>query len=388
MRGGIAATPFGGGAVRDGGLAFMAHASTSQANDVKTSLLCAVVAVLGIASALTGCSTAHGGSPSAHFDGKRFYNPGHNKESSVAGYLWLRLTTSQAPWPSEAPVPPMPQPPARVSDGSARVTLVGHATVLIQVAGMNILTDPVWSERASPFSFSGPKRVTPPGVAWDALPTIDLVLISHDHFDHLDLPTLRRLDARDRPRVIAPLGHSELLMQAMPDSIVSEHDWGESVTLGAPGSEGVDAITVHVEPMLHGSGRSPFDQQQRLWASFVIDAGDFKLLHIGDSGYGDGSLFREIGAKYGGFDLAIIPIGAYEPESFMKDSHMNPADAVKLMKDVRASQAMAHHFEVYQLGFEAHDAPRNALTLALNAAGVPESDFYAPVSGEGFTFSR
>lgn len=338
--------------------------------------------------ALAACSTVYSGPASPHFDGKRFFNPGHAKDSSVAGYLWLRLTTAQAPWPAEVPLLPQPAPPARVDDGSARITFVGHATLLIQVAGFNILTDPVWSDRASPLSFAGPKRVTPPGVAWDALPRIDLVLISHDHFDHLDLPTLRRLDARDRPRVLAPLGHRAILAQAMPASTISEHDWGDKVSV-PPATSGTAApVIVHLEPMLHGSGRSPFDQQQRLWAAFVIEAAGMKLLHIGDSGYGDGRLFREIGRKHGGFDLAIIPIGAYEPASFMKDSHMSPTEAVKLFADVRARQAMVHHFEAFQLGFEAHDAPRAALKLALDAAGLPAAVFVAPTAGEGYSLRR
>jgi L-ascorbate metabolism protein UlaG (beta-lactamase superfamily) len=330
----------------------------------------------GLALALlSACSSTWQGPLTPHFDGSRFSNPGHTKNSSVAGYLWLRLTGAQAPWPESVPFAPEPPPPARVDDGSARVTFIGHATVLIQVAGLNILTDPVWSERASPFSVAGPQRVQAPGVAFDALPRIDVVLISHDHYDHLDLPTLKRLDARDRPQVIAPLGNRALLAAAMPASRVSEHDWGDSVALKA-------GTTVHLEPMLHGSGRSPFDQQATLWAAFVVQAGPIRIYHAGDTGYGDGAMFRATGQKYGGFDLAILPIGAYEPASFMADSHMPPADAVKLMADVRARRAMAHHFEAFQLGFEAYDAPRQALRAALQAAALPEDRFFAPQPGQ------
>jgi L-ascorbate metabolism protein UlaG (beta-lactamase superfamily) len=324
---------------------------------------------------LAGCSNAWQGPATPHFDGSRFSNPGHVKESSVAGYLWLRVTGAQATWPDSVPVAPEPPPPARVDDGSARVTFIGHATVLIQVAGLNILTDPVWSERASPFSFAGPKRVQAPGVAFDALPKIDVVLVSHNHFDHLDLPTLRRLDARDQPKVIVPLGNKQLVQGAMPASRVSEHDWGDAVALTA-------TTTLHVEPMLHGSGRSPFDQQATLWAAYVVQAGPLKILHVGDAGYGDGAAYRATGRKHGAFDLAILPIGAYEPVSFMADSHMGPAEAVKLMRDAGARRAMAHHFEAFQLGFEAHDAPRKALRQALQAAGLPEERFFAPKPGQ------
>lgn len=293
----------------------------------------------------------------------------------MAGYLWLRLTGAQAPWPERVPVAPEPPPPARVDDSSALVTFIGHATLLIQVAGVNILTDPVWSERASPLDFAGPKRVQAPGVAFDALPRIDVVLISHDHYDHLDLATLKRLDQRDQPQVIVPLGNRPLVASAMPASQVSEHDWGDTVSLRA-------GVTVNLEPMLHGSGRSPFDQQTTLWAAFVVKAGPLTIYHVGDSGYGDGGLFRATGQKYGGFDLAILPIGAYEPTSFMADSHMAPAEAVKLMADVQARRAMAHHFEAFQLGFEAYEAPRQALASALQAASRAPDLFIAPKPGQ------
>jgi L-ascorbate metabolism protein UlaG (beta-lactamase superfamily) len=134
--------------------------------------------------------------------------------------------------------------------------------------------------------------------------------------------------------------------------------------------------------MLHGSGRTPFDQQATLWAAFVLQAGALKIYHVGDTGYGDGSMFRATGQKYGGFDLAILPIGAYEPASFMADSHMPPAEAVKVMTDVRARRAMAHHFEAFRLGFEAYDAPRQALRAALQAAALPEDRFMAPKPGQ------
>jgi L-ascorbate metabolism protein UlaG (beta-lactamase superfamily) len=318
--------------------------------------------------ALCGCGSTHTGPVTPHFDGKRFSNPGHEKTSSVAGYLWQRIIGSQATWPESVPNPAAPAPPARVDGVRARVTLIGHATLLIQVAGLNILTDPVWSERASPFSFAGPRRVTAPGVEWSQLPRIDVVLISHDHYDHLDVPTLRRLDARDKPRVIVPLGNRALVSTAMPASEVSEHDWGARVDL--PGGAGV-----HVEPMLHGSGRTPFDQMATLWAAYVLRAGGLQIYFVGDSGYGDGRIFREAGEKFGGFDLAILPIGAYEPVSFMADSHMSPAQAVQAKADAGAKRALAHHYGVFALGFEAFDAPVTALNAALSAMGVAADDF-------------
>lgn len=335
------------------------------------------VAVLFI-GVLTGCSSAYQGPITPHYDGSSFSNPGYKKESSVAGYLWLRLTESQAKWPETVPVAPQPAPPPRVDDGTARVTHIGHATVLIQLAGLNILTDPIWSDRASMFSFAGPKRVTVPGVGFDALPQIDVVLISHNHYDHLDLPTLRRINDRDKPRVLVPLGNSKLVSAAMPGSKVSEHDWGDRV-----GIAGKAMITL--EPLLHGSGRSPFDQQKTLWAAYVIEAKGYKIYHVGDAGYADGRIFRDTGAKYGGFDLAILPIGAYEPKSFMKDAHMSPVEAVKAAQDVRAKRALAHHFGAFPLGFESFEAPQAALDAALKDAKRDADFFPALKPGEAIT---
>jgi hypothetical protein len=237
-------------------------------------VLANILAVIGFG--LVASCGSYQGPLKPHFDGSRFLNPGQPKESSVGGYLWLRLTTSQAEWPGSIPLMPVAPPPLRANDENARVTWVGYAALLIQVAGLNILTDPIWSARASPFSFAGPKRVSPPGVSFDQLPPIDVVLISHNHYDHLDLPTLQQLDARDHPRVIVPLGNRELVAQAMPASEVTEHDWGDQITLPKN-------VTVHVEPMLHASGRSPFDQLKTLCAAFVIEANNLKIYHVGDA---------------------------------------------------------------------------------------------------------
>jgi L-ascorbate metabolism protein UlaG (beta-lactamase superfamily) len=330
--------------------------------------------------ALGGCAAPHDGPVSPHFDGTRFFNPGHVKSSSPLGYLWLRLTQPPADWVPPPAAAPRPRPNERVSGNAAAVTYLGHATLLIQVAGLNILTDPMWSDRASALSWIGPRRVVPPAVPMDQLPPIDLVLISHDHYDHLDLPTLRQLDARDKPRVIVPLGNRVLVSEAMPGSAVSEHDWGARVSVGA--------AAIHLEPMLHGSGRTPFDQMQRLWSAFVIEAGGFKLYHVGDAGYGDGQPFRDAARKHGRFDLVILPIGAYAPESFMADSHMSPAQAVQAFLDSQATRGMAHHFDTFQLGFEAFGAAPLALRSALQARGADSTRFTVPTLGQTLVLQR
>ncbi|MDH4449029.1 MAG: MBL fold metallo-hydrolase [Rhodoferax sp.] len=338
---------------------------------IRSRFLWLSIRMLAVSLVLAACSATYEGSISNHFDGKVFRNPGQVKNSSVAGYLWLRLTTSQAQWPESVAAEIAPTLPARVNGSEARVTWVGHATVLIQVAGLNILTDPVWAERASPITFVGPKRVTAPAISLHALPPIDVVLISHDHYDHLDTATLRRLDTAHKPRVIVPLGNRALVQKTMPASTVTEHDWGEVITF----ANAAGSATFHVEPMLHGSGRTPFDQMETLWAAFVIEANGIKMYHVGDTGYGDGDNFRAAGLKHGGFDLAIFPIGAYEPASFMADSHMRPSQAVQAMVDANARQALAHHFETFQLGFEAFDAPRNEVKQTLVERSLPSYQF-------------
>jgi L-ascorbate metabolism protein UlaG (beta-lactamase superfamily) len=178
--------------------------------------------------------------------------------------------------------------------------------------------------------------------------------------------------------MIVPLGNRPSVARAMPASTVTEHDWGDAVPLRG------DAV-LHLEPMLHGSGRSPFDQQRTLWAAFVVQAAGLKLYHVGDAGYGDGRYFREAAAKHGGFDLIMLPIGAYEPAAFMADAHMSPAQAVKAVGDARAARALAHHFGAFQLGFESFEAPREDLRAALQAAAMPAEAFAALEPGQSIT---
>jgi L-ascorbate metabolism protein UlaG (beta-lactamase superfamily) len=328
------------------------------------------------ACVLSACGSTYQGPVSDHFDGKVFFTPGTTKSSSPAGYLWRRLTSPPPDWPDAvASAPPSASLPRRVDGAEARVTYIGHATLLIQVAGLNVLTDPVWSQRASAVTWLGPRRVTQAVWPLADLPPIDLVLISHDHYDHLDIATLRELDRLHRPRVIAPLGLRKLLARTMPGSTVSEHDWGERVAL-QPG------VWVHVEPMAHGSGRTPFDQMQTLWAAYVIEAAGLRIYHVGDSGYAQGRFFREASQRHGPLDLAILPIGAYEPADFMADSHMSPDEALQALLDSGARQGLAHHFDTFQLGFEAYGAAGKALSQALTRKGLPASAFVVPQLGQ------
>jgi len=274
----------------------------------------------------------------------------------------------RAKWPVWAPSPYVDRPPTQVKGESWRISYVGHASWLVQTAGLNLLLDPVWSRRASPFRMVGPRRVNDPGIAFANLPPIDAVLVSHAHYDHLDLPTLSRLAAAHRARVITPLGNDTIMRNHDPSIAAEACDWGQPVKVG-------DGIAVTAVPTRHWSARNLSDRNMSLWASFVIEAPGGRIYFVADSGYGDGTYFRRVRDRYGPLELAILPIGAYEPRWFMRDQHMNPAEAVQALLDCGAETALASHYGTFQLTDEAIDAPPLALADALNAAGIPRERF-------------
>lgn len=249
-------------------------------------------------------------------------------------------------------------------DGAASITWLGHASFLIRLDGLTVLTDPFLSDHASPMPPFGPKRFAPPALRADQLPPVDVILLSHNHYDHLDLPTLSRLAAAHKPRVITPLGNDAIMRGHDPAIRAEAHDWGASIALS-------DRVRVHVEPCFHWSARGVFDRRMALWAAFVIETPAGKIYHIGDTGYGDGSVFRAVREKHGDIRLAILPIGAYEPRWFMKAQHINPEESVKILLDCGARDAIAHHWGTFQLTNEGIDDPTAALAVAL--AAVPEA---------------
>jgi L-ascorbate metabolism protein UlaG (beta-lactamase superfamily) len=246
---------------------------------------------------------------------------------------------------------------------------------MIQTAGLNILIDPLWSERASPFAFAGPKRHNDPGIAFEVLPKIDVVLVSHGHYDHLDVATLSKLAAKFSPRVVTPLGNDLTMTRADSRIRAEAFDWHQRVELG-------NGVAVTLVPTRHWSARGLFDRNQSLWASFVLETPAGKIYAVGDSGYGEGKHFRDVGKAYGPLRLALLPIGAYEPRWFMQDQHMNPFDAVKALADCGAAQALAHHHGTFQLTDEAIDAPVTALAEALDEAKIPHERFVALKPGQ------
>ncbi len=313
----------------------------------------------------------YSGPVSDHYNGERFFNPGaRDVVRGLGDVLRWRMTADRAEWPASVPVTPV-RPAARVEGDAMVATAIGHASVLVQTAGLNILTDPVWAERVSPFSSFGPKRVRAPGVRFEDLPKIDIVLVSHNHYDHLDLVTLKKLWARDRPLIVTPLGNDTLMKRHGIDSVA--RDWGDSVTVR-------DGVVVTVERVQHWSTRWNSDRNRALWGGFTVATPGGNLYFAGDCGYSDA--FTTTGAARGPYRLALLPVGAYEPRWFMKPQHMNPAEAVQSFADLRAETAVGIHWGVWQLTDEGIDAPRDDLAHALREAGVAPGRFVALEPGQ------
>ncbi|MCX2982494.1 MBL fold metallo-hydrolase [Halieaceae bacterium IMCC14734] len=227
------------------------------------------------------------------------------------------------------------------------VTWIGHATLLVQSEHVTFLTDPTWSARPSPMPGVGPKRFVKPGLAFADLPPIDFVLISHNHYDHLDLPTLRNLAERNADTVFfVPLGNGDLL-RSQGITHVEELNWGQAFTY--------KGATIHCLPSQHWSKRSLTDDHKALWSSWAVTGDQRRFYFAGDTGYFSG--FEEIGQKLGPFDLVAVPIGAYEPQAMMRESHMNPEEALRAALDLRAETAVAIHFGTFDLSDEPLDEP-------------------------------
>ena len=328
---------------------------------------------VGYAAVARSRNPYYDGPPSDHFDGVRFFVPGRETDRGFLDLMRWQVGGGRAAWPSAFPSPFRDKPPERVQ--GLRIALVGHATLLIQVAGQNILVDPVWSERASPLRFAGPRRANPPGIAFEDLPPIDSVLVTHNHYDHLDGDTLTRLWAQFRPRIVAPLGN-DVIIRSYDDSIrVERLDWGQSFGLG-------HGIAAHLEPAYHWSARGVNDRRMALWGAFLLTTPAGTLYIAGDTGYGEGETFKSIQARFGAPRVAVLPIGAYEPRWFMAMQHMNPADAVKAFQDLGADAALGVHWGTFQLTNEPVDQPERDLAEALKAASIDPAQFRAMRPGE------
>jgi L-ascorbate metabolism protein UlaG (beta-lactamase superfamily) len=313
------------------------------------------------------------GPPSDHFDGARFFNPGFPIGKGLLDVIRWRLDADTAEWPDAVPLAATARPDPRVDGAGLQVTFVGHATVLIQTAGLNILTDPIWSERAFMVPWAGPRRVTPPGIAFDDLPPIDAVLVTHNHYDHMDAPTLAQLQRTHDPLLVMPLGNQAVVLAGAGK--LRMLDWWQSLALS-------DAVRVHLVPVYHWSRRTTFDRNKALWGGFVIETPGGNLYFAGDTGIGSGAFFEQAAARFGAFRLALLPVGAYEPRWFMKDQHVNPAEAVRIHRLLNAATTIGVHLRTFQLTDEAIDQPEAELAAALREQQVaPERFFTLPIGG-------
>jgi len=327
---------------------------------------------------------------SDHFDGLRYFNPGVSQPPSypsgqaprrgVSWWVWNWVLNDDWPeWPKGKDNPPGPRPAARVAKGMISVTPVGHATFLIQLDDLNILIDPIWSDRCSPVSWVGPKRYSQPGIRFEDLPPIDVVLVSHNHYDHLDLPTLEGLAEKGTPRSVVPLGNLDLVRGAGINT-VDELDWWQSVRVSPN-------VTITMVPAQHFSSRTLWDRNQTLWGGFVISGQGGNVFYSGDTGYGPH--FQEIARRFSPIRVALLPIAPFRPvkpqdpnPGYRSIVHMGPGEAVKAHRDLGAPFTIAAHFQVFRLGIEGFDDAVTILASTLKEHNLKPDTFIAPVFGQ------
>lgn len=308
-----------------------------------------------------------------HFDGVRFHNLlpfAHRSFGDFLRWMWSRKAGR---WSAVAPgaLMQVEAPPERAN--SLRVTFINHATVLLQTGELNILTDPIWSRRASPVQWLGPRRVHPPGLRFEQLPPIDVVLVSHDHYDHMDLPTLKRLMHEHAPLFIVGLGNGELLQAAGIDK-VREMDWWQQITLSP-------TTALSGVPAQHFSQRRLGDRDKRLWLGFVVHGAEGPVYFAGDTGMGPH--FMQIRQRFGPMRLSLLPIGAYKPRWFMSSVHLSPQEAVQAHQQLESDYSLAIHFGTFQLADDGQYEAVDELKRARAEAGISEETFLILGVGEG-----
>ncbi len=310
---------------------------------------------------------------SDHFDGRRFFNPTLPKGFAHSRRQVLKmLREPRSPWPAWVENHGVPRLGEKLGADEIAITFVNHATFLLQTANVAILTDPIWSERASPFGRIGPKRVRAPGVPFDDLPAIDIVLLSHNHYDHLDVATLARLRERFAPTVLAAAGDGRLIVP-LGFPRMHELDWWEQVRFG-------DTLAITFVPAQHFSARGLLDRQKSLWGGYMIENRGRRIYFGGDTGYS--THFADISHRFGPPDIALLGIGAYEPRWFMQPVHINPAEAVRAHRDLASRHSIGMHFGTFQLTIEAIDQPRIDLEQARAESGLAADEFITLNEGE------
>lgn len=305
----------------------------------------------------------------------QFQNYERGPQKGFYDLLKWKLTESSKPWP-EWIEEPKGKTPSQKEEKKLSITFINHASFLIQLEGMNIITDPIWSERTSPVSWAGPQRVREPGLKFNQVPKIDIILISHNHYDHLDLTTLKMIELRDSPTILAGKNTCKLL-QSEGSMNCREYDWWQF--------ELFKNLKITFVPAKHFSGRGLFDRNEVLWGGFVIESPNYGPIYFaGDTGYG--KFIDMLVKKFQRFQISLLPIGAYMPRWFMKAVHMNPQEALKAHIKLNSKQSIGMHFGTFQLTDEAIYEPEEELKKALKSEGLNEKLFIVPKFGETFTF--
>lgn len=308
---------------------------------------------------------------SDHFDGRRFHNQVRSVHRSITDFVkWMR-NREPGQWETLTAVEPGQRPPERCA--SLRATFINHSTVLLQVNGVNILTDPIWSRRASPFSWIGPTRVRPPGIRFEDLPPIDVVLISHSHYDHMDIPTLKSLKAAHNPLFVVGLG-SAAVLRRHGISNVQELDWWQQLAIG-------EDITLSGVPAQHFSQRTPWDRDKRLWLGYVLQSPSGAIYFAGDTGMGPH--FEQIRQCFGPMTLSLLPIGAYKPRWFMAPMHLSPHEAVLVHQQLQSDYSIGIHFGTFELADDSRDEPVEELSRMRAKEGISAGRFQVLDFGEG-----
>ncbi len=275
------------------------------------------------------------------------------------------------PWPVTLPSMPKDFPLPQQRSEKLQITFINHATFLLQAAGINIITDPVFADCAGPLGKFGPRRVLPPGVQFADLPKIDYILLTHNHYDHMDIGSIRQLVKRDNPLIITGINNGYYLRNTK--GRVKELNWGDM--------HAAEAMQVHYLRCKHWSHRWPFDQNWALWGAFAIEIAGKKIYFAGDTAYFDH--FKEAGTRFGGFDVSILPIGAYKPRIFMQYAHNSPEEAVLAHVELQSKLSIAMHFGTFNLSDEGYDEPLNDLQAAIRKHAVAPEAFISLHHGEG-----
>lgn len=315
---------------------------------------------------------------SDHYKDGVFFNPTLPEQKSFFEVLKWSFTREKTPWPDHVEQKKFPRNNEPVNANEARITFINHSTFLIEFKNINILTDPIWSVRASPVSFAGPKRVKDPGLDIQELPKIDAVLISHNHYDHLDLASLKTLNDKFSPKFFVGLGDKKLLENAGITN-VTELDWNDTINLNKE-------TKITYLKCRHWSARGLFDRFKSLWGAYLIQNVDTKIYFGGDTGYAEH--FKEAAAKYSAIDISLLPVGAYEPRWFMKAFHMNPEEGLMAAKDLNSKYNFGMHLETFQLTDEGFDEPRKEVERLLKTEPYKNIHMQLLLNGESFLYKK